>query len=678
MLVAGLALSVLTPVSLADDAVDDTPVSIRTGSGVRAFTLGNAGGLASVATPIATRAFDKLGRPIEPSASWMFAARVIVRVDGDNLAAALDQPAARGIALAGVGPVPGTREHWAVETSSVIDAVRLADALAGAAGVRDAFVDAARPTAERVLPTDPNFMDQWHLHNTSNPVADLNVTPAWDLGFSGSGVVVGVIDTGLAQSTHPDYAARYIPQASILSGGLGAHATSVTGLIVAARDDGLGGLGVAYDAQWGTMPVGSASQTAQSFGHRNDLIDAKNNSWGPADGGFFAAMTSVEADALELAATTGRGGLGTVFLWAAGNGGTLDRVDYDGFASSRFSIAVGSIGDDDDAPSYNELGSSMFTVAPSAGGVRSIFTSDLIGAPGYSTGNYTDSFGGTSSASPQAAGVVALMLEANSTLSLRDIQHIFQQTARKCDPGDAAWRTNAAGVEHNEQYGFGAIDAEAAVLAAISWTPVAPETSATTGVVAVNEPLPDNTPTGVTRTATIADRITVEHVELVINAQAEYVGDLHIQLTAPTGTVSLLAKNPFTDSSQDLEDFVFTSVKHWGELSAGDWTIKVSDRGSGDSSTWLDYELRVFGTAVCPADWTGTSDPNEPGYGTPDGDADADDFFFYLDAFTTQTLGVCDLTGSSDPNEPSFGTPDGDCDADDFFRYLDLFVTGCS
>ncbi|MFG0327144.1 MAG: GC-type dockerin domain-anchored protein, partial [Phycisphaerales bacterium JB037] len=72
----------------------------------------------------------------------------------------------------------------------------------------------------------------------------------------------------------------------------------------------------------------------------------------------------------------------------------------------------------------------------------------------------------------------------------------------------------------------------------------------------------------------------------------------------------------------------------------------------------------------CPADLTGSSDPNDPSYGIGDGDADGDDFFFYLDAFSSSNLAVCDLTGSSDPNDPSFGNPDGDCDGDDFFFYL--------
>ncbi|MFG0327338.1 MAG: GC-type dockerin domain-anchored protein [Phycisphaerales bacterium JB037] len=72
------------------------------------------------------------------------------------------------------------------------------------------------------------------------------------------------------------------------------------------------------------------------------------------------------------------------------------------------------------------------------------------------------------------------------------------------------------------------------------------------------------------------------------------------------------------------------------------------------------------------ADLTGSSDPNDPSYGIPDGDADGEDFFFFLDAFT-QGSAVADLTGSSDPNDPSFGQPDCDADGDDFFFFLDAF-----
>ncbi|MFG0325967.1 MAG: GC-type dockerin domain-anchored protein [Phycisphaerales bacterium JB037] len=91
----------------------------------------------------------------------------------------------------------------------------------------------------------------------------------------------------------------------------------------------------------------------------------------------------------------------------------------------------------------------------------------------------------------------------------------------------------------------------------------------------------------------------------------------------------------------------------------------------------VDWLLAHPKPSNCPADLTGSSDPNDLSYGMPDGDSDGDDLFYYLDNFSTGYTAVCDLTGSSDPNDPSFGTPDGDCVGDDSFYYLDLFAAGC-
>jgi len=80
---------------------------------------------------------------------------------------------------------------------------------------------------------------------------------------------------------------------------------------------------------------------------------------------------------------------------------------------------------------------------------------------------------------------------------------------------------------------------------------------------------------------------------------------------------------------------------------------------------------------VCEPDLTGTTDPNSPDYGVPDGLVDANDFFYFLDRFAAGDLSVADLTGSSDPNSSDYGVPDGTLDANDFFFYLSLFAAGC-
>lgn len=81
--------------------------------------------------------------------------------------------------------------------------------------------------------------------------------------------------------------------------------------------------------------------------------------------------------------------------------------------------------------------------------------------------------------------------------------------------------------------------------------------------------------------------------------------------------------------------------------------------------------------ARCAPDLTGSSDPNDPTYGQPDGILDAADFFYFLDQFAAGNLAAADLSGSTDPNDPGYGNPDGVLDAADFFFYLDAFAEGC-
>ncbi|MCC6285192.1 MAG: hypothetical protein IT439_07820 [Phycisphaerales bacterium] len=108
----------------------------------------------------------------------------------------------------------------------------------------------------------------------------------------------------------------------------------------------------------------------------------------------------------------------------------------------------------------------------------------------------------------------------------------------------------------------------------------------------------------------------------------------------------------------------------------GGWYHCVIYGGCGTiTSDWA--FLTVTPGNSCAADLSGSSDPNDPGYGVPDGNVDSADFFYFLDQFTGGNLAKADLTGSSDPNDPAYGTPDGLIDAADFFFYLDLFVQGC-
>ena len=107
------------------------------------------------------------------------------------------------------------------------------------------------------------------------------------------------------------------------------------------------------------------------------------------------------------------------------------------------------------------------------------------GHPENATCNYTSTFNGTSSAAPNASGVVSLILSANPELTWRDVRHILASTSTKNDPENKtveiavgegsfmahdAWVENAAGYNFNNLYGFGRVDAGKAVAMAKSYS----------------------------------------------------------------------------------------------------------------------------------------------------------------------------------------------------------------
>lgn len=574
-------------------------IAVRAGEGREPFLVADPDSAVSPARRDNTDLIDKRGRTPAPRPGYTVFARVVVpAADAVELTERVRQAGVR----AKVHPHPSVRGFWLVECDTVSEAARLADALAADPRYTDAAVDIERPHVLRDLPTDPDFAQQWFLRNTVTPAADLNVEDAWSAGVTGLGVTVGIVEGGW-QVTHPDIAANYDEGASMTGGSSTSHSTSCAGLVGARANNGAGGVGVAFNAHVSKLIYGNDVATANAFAYRNDLNDVKSNSWGLGDDGTLQAMSPVERAAIEQGVTSGRDGLGTVFCWAAGNGGDEDRMDYDPYASSRHTIAIGAIGDHDTHAPYSERGSSLLVVTHSSGNERFVFTT-------ANQSGYNASFGGTSAACPIGAGVVALLLEANPDLTVRDVQHVLVNSARRCDPASASWTTNGAGRAISYDYGFGALDAGAAVTLARNWTPVAPVQPFDSGVVAVNAAIPDNNAAGLTRTIWVPPGLRIEHVELVMNATTTYAGDLYITLTSPSATPSVLAENR-DDPQDNLNDYLFTTVRCWGEEAGGIWTVRVSDRGPLDLATWNSFRLRIYGTPSGPTP-CGVADLAEP------------------------------------------------------------------
>jgi subtilisin-like proprotein convertase family protein len=459
--------------------------------------------------------------------------------------------------------------------------------------------------------SDPIFPYQWHLENTGQsggtPDLDIHVRNVWqNMNILGTGVVIGIVDNGV-QYTHPDLSFNFVPSDSWdfvdndadPSPNLGqdtAHGTTIAGL-AAARDNFNCGLGVAYRAgiagiRLTSQPVSDAEE-AIALSYQRQSIDIYTYTWGAEDNGHILEKPGpLTMQALALNTVQGRNSLGNIYVAAAGNGnGNGDNVNYDGLANSRYTIAVGSVDHNGLHAAYSEKGAALMIVAPGSGDGIFISGTDLQGLHGESCGDCQDHIHGTSASAAQVAGVIALMIEANPDLSWRDVQHILIQTTTKNDPDDDQWIQNAAGLHFNPKYGFGLVNAETAVQKAISWTSVNP-TSYIPYKKQVDQPIPDNTATGISSTINVnaSTDYKIEHVEVVLNATHEYRGQLEIALTSPSGVKSVLAES-HADAGENYASWTFMTVQNWGEAIQGDWQLTVIDNQGGHTGTLISWEL---------------------------------------------------------------------------------------
>lgn len=504
----------------------------------------------------------------------------------------------------------------------------------------------APPPAGQTGP-DPLYSQQWHLKNSgqrasggaaATPGEDLDVEPVWgNCGDTatcrGEGVTIAVVDRSV-EIRHEDLRQN---KSTTLSGRVysqtgapvnrdptplqtdpdNAHGTAVAGIAAARDNNGAGGRGVAPRASlvsYGLLQASTSSNEADAMTFQATGIAVSNNSWGPPDGtGLLNDSTSLWRDAIDFGLANGRGGLGTVYVWAAGNGydsGTRDLSSYDGYASYRGVIAVGAVTAQGRQPSYSEAGANVWISAPGGEpcGALAITTTDLPDAAGFNTGgeageltgtSYTQCMDGTSAAVPSVSGVAALVLQANPGLGWRDVRGVLAQSARRNDPSNASWKTNGAGRWFSDVYGFGMADAAAAVTLARSWTRLPAQARFSSPAQAVSQAIPDNNPTGVTSTLTVAGSgiRRIEWVDLSLTAADHpYSGDLRIVLTSPGGTEQVLAEQHSCSARcTPYKSWRFGIAHYLDEPADGVWKISVQDLAAVDTGTFGSWQLTLYG-----------------------------------------------------------------------------------
>lgn len=230
------------------------------------------------------------------------------------------------------------------------------------------------------------------------------------------------------------------------------------------------------------------------------------------------------------------------------------------------------------------------------------------------SGDYTARANGTSAAAPTVTGVAALMLQANPALTWRDIKYILATTARKIDPDrpdivrqglvlDDGWVRNAAGRSFSNWYGFGLVDATAAVHAARRHTPLGPLRN--TGWVAMSGdavPIGACDAPGTGAPIAVKDDIKIETVQLRLRTTHKDPNRLHIALISPSGTRSIIlpAGTLVMLAGDTFSIDLAASNAFLDESARGTWTLQVTDAASPASSadapgTIVSWDLRVLG-----------------------------------------------------------------------------------
>ncbi|XP_063426108.1 furin-like protease kpc-1 [Mytilus trossulus] len=443
----------------------------------------------------------------------------------------------------------------------------------------------------------------------------MKVGEAWSARYNGSGVTVAILDDGL-QTDHSDldanvdtindYDYQDLDDSPMPPNG-SSHGTNVAGLIAAERDNNECIVGVAYASKIiGVRLIGSYgitdSQEAQALSHCIDKVDIYSNSWGPTDGYGFWDPGVLTKSAIQEGVINGRNGKGVIYTWAAGNGGSQDNCNADGYVNSIYTIGITSVQQGQNAW-YSEVCAAA--LAATYGGSeqdRYLITTSIFSQCS------DDNVQGTSFSTPIATGIIALTLQANPELTWRDIQHLIVLTSSRNGLNDSIgdWSTNGANKEFSLVLGFGLMNAIAMVTQAQLWNTVPDQQ--------IYSSITRNLSLKTSGEALSTDTIEVttdcpirflEHVTIDITfSYSSYRGVTEIYLLSPSATYSNLLHVRINDankfSNAGTLSWTFMSVHFWWENPIGSWNLYFGSAGGHSIVTLDSWSLTLYGTSTQP------------------------------------------------------------------------------
>ena len=444
---------------------------------------------------------------------------------------------------------------------------------------------------------DPLLGCQGHLRY-------LNVEDVWATN-KGEGINIAVVDRAM-ESAHADLRDNvnetlnhdYTEEDQIINPRI-SHGTAVAG-VIAARDNDLGVRGVAPRAtiyNYNYVENSTTANLVDAMTRNKSVTAISNNSHGKTSRGSPVHRSQVWNLALETGIREGFDGKGTFYVFSAGNehlvSGHVNLREDANFYAQTTVCAVGSEGE---RVHYSEMGYALWVCAPLAE-----VTAD-------NRSRYRYDFDGTSSAAPVVSGVAALVRSANPSLTWRDVKLVLAASASKIDPANSGWEEDALEYgsdtkrySYNPEYGFGLVDAKAAVDLAESWTNLPPMETVRVRSGEIELAIPD--PSGGATPTTVSSKLTLgpevgftEFVEVHVDFDHSSFRDLEVEIHSPTGTVSKLAVPYEGARERELRTtFRFGSARHLGEDPSGEWTLKVTDHLAKQEGIIRWWGIKVYG-----------------------------------------------------------------------------------
>jgi subtilisin-like proprotein convertase family protein len=554
-------------------------------------------------------------------------------------------------------------------------------------------------------PTESTFEREWHLHerfvhHDFDPRSSSRCEAAWQAlqNFGAADVVVGLTDDG-CKLNHGDFDSpgkfaawgyfrgqRLITNADVdanpnemyKSGSN--HGTSCAG-VIAGESDAVLTVGAApgcrlLPIQWesnGPYLLISDTKLRAALDFIADKVDALSNSWGSTPLNEYPPLVTNRI--AQLAQTGGRRGRGIVFLWAAGNEncpinhaadqdvpytpGFERRPDgslvWVGVSTSRQFVNslvgvpgvmhVAALASVAQRSHYSNYGSGISICAPTNNvheyrrlTVRGLGITTTTGDGAA----VTDSFGGTSSATPLVAGVAALVISANPDLTALEVISILKRTASKnldftpyprtppasFDPtptwdvspikpfdNGAFQSINNLDGTWSPWFGHGKVDAAAAVAEALGRTG-APSPSLIKKTSSPALSIPDNNQTGVRDTINVTDSATVASIKVSVDITHTFIGDLRVTLRSPAGTTVELHNRNGGNADDLKKTFDLTTTPGLSALKGqsvqGAWTLLIQDLAAvdiGRLNSW-GIEVAANGGLIALEDAAGVNIPD--------------------------------------------------------------------